>query len=433
MTKTGTPLSQILADGVEFSALESIPLDSIYCRVRLILDNYDEILPLEKDPEKILAKMLRLIETWDWSNVPLSFPLQVARFVFSQKNINFNIKIICDFLLKEILSSTKSGFLNSMVGIYIETFSKNNIFTPILGEHLFKSRLYLGHQFTNLLTKVPNFFDASTVVTTIAEFIENVDDPWESLKQIGIRHPHAPGLMSEVHSTFVRQIAPKLQERFYIDKLFTWLAPRNNAPLQNGASEALNAIMSVWEKDEPDKEIKKYLIDRITALYGHPQVGRSPVWAEVSEENERRLLHWIMGNDIRFLFQILAEVEKRHMWHDRENFWWTMYESGKINGLWIAFNPVGFSVAKKRLKTAFTRFAEQTGESDKSLLIMHIGNNVVVEGTYNFQIHIFNDQDPEAPKLYKPKYNVNSIREKSAKIKIMHQGKGWMDKVYKNL
>lgn len=189
-------------------------------------------------------------------------------------------------------------------------------------------------------------------------------------------------------------------------------------------------------QDAP-KDIQTLLIDRLTEYYGHPRVGRHAAWNEVDPEVEALFLRWLMGADIRFLFRVLTEVERGHMWADREAFWWTLYEQGRINEVWIAFNEAGHQAAMNKISVAARqsgrRFGKQTGEKDKSLLIMRIGNRIIVEGTYNFMVHAFDAQSPQAPKLYLETYDVADIRNgRRAVWKQVHNG-NWQDKVARML
>ena len=52
-----------------------------------------------------------------------------------------------------------------------------------------------------------------------------MEDCWTGLKAIGLRTPHAPGVMDHAHLAFVGMVAPGLKSRAGLDKLFAWLKP----------------------------------------------------------------------------------------------------------------------------------------------------------------------------------------------------------------
>lgn len=64
---------------------------------------------------------------------------------------------------------------------------------------------------------------------------------------------------------------------------------------------------------------------------------------------------------------------------------------------------------------------------------MRIGNKIVVEGTYNFMVHVFDEHDSRAPKLYQEKYDVADIRSRVSVLwKQAHQG-SWQSRVLMGL
>ena len=61
-------------------------------------------------------------------------------------------------------------------------------------------------------------------------------------------------------------------------------------------------------------------------------------------------------------------------------------------------------------------------------LILKIGGKIVVEGSSNYKIHIFDERNPRAPKLYQHSYDCDAIRRISGAQAKMHLGhwEGWV-------
>lgn len=388
----------------------------------------------EKDPERLIAEMLTRIRAWDWQKVPMSFVARVGRLVFADP---WRERPECDpirtFLIDEVAVSTRSGFLNPLVQTYITTFSAQSAACRRLGQALEGARERLGAQWRALLAEVPEFFDTARAAQALARKMMQMEDIWRGLRALGLRAPHAPGLMDAAHLAYLAQIGPKLTDRAEIERLLAWLRPAGQPPRATGAAEAIAALLRPWERTAPPKAIQSLLIDRLTELYGHPKVNRNAVWNLVEPGLEQLILRWLMGADIRFLFRVLDEVERGHMWREREDFWWLLYETGRIDEVWIAFNTEGHrsAVAKLPAETRhmwFQRFGHQHVERDKSLLIMRIGRKIIVEGTFNFMVHIFDIDDPKAPKLYQAKYDLHKIRGQRSALTKVHNGdwQGWV-------
>lgn len=402
--------------------------------LRRIMERYDHVMtPPEQEAARLIEEMNTRITGKLWQNVPMSFVTRVAAVAFSGPwRERRESEAVIKFLLDEIDASDRSGFLHPMVRIYIETFDPQSAHTLQLGKALSRAKSRIGARWGILVENLPDLFTPATVHKSLAGLMETMDAPWHGLRAIGLRHPHAPGLMDIAHLEFVAKIRPRLGNRQYIEKLLGWMKPDGQKARQTGAGAAIAALIHPWMERSPPKDIATLLTDRLTELYGHPKVNRSAVWNEVDPAMERVFLRWLMGADFRFLFRILTEVERGHMWPDREDFWWTMLEQGRVDELWVAFNEAGYSAALAKLpmdaRQGSKRFGRQIGERDKSLLLMRVGNKIVVEGTYNFKVHIFPAESQNAPKLYQNRYDVADIRNSRGTKTVQHTG-DWQTRV----
>lgn len=428
MGNTTVSLSNLLANLAPLRLPPSPNFENIERTIRRVLDRSDvPTIDPDRSPADILYKLLDHIRNNNWRNIPLSFVIQSAGYAFSSDfRDNSVFEPIRSFLLKELDASTRSGFINPMVRVYMEGFDPAAGQIIDLAASLQRNRERIGLRWQDLISNIPDLFDPRSVSATIAERMDAMDDPWHGLRAIGLRQPHAPGLMDFAHLAFIRRIAPRLNQKQEIERLLGWLRPDGQTLRQVGAGAAINALLALWRQQSPSRDISSLLTDRLTEFYGHPKVHRHPAWNEVDPELETMFLRWLMRADFRFLFRILDEVERGHMWSDREYFWETMLEQGLVDELWVAFNEEGYHVAQEKLpantRETALRFGRQTGEKDKSLLLMRIGKKIVVEGTYNFKLHIFDADASGVPELYKPQYDVARIRRSRSLDSFAHLG-----------
>lgn len=404
-----------------------------------ILDEYGRPKARDRDPAKVLAEMKRRIEENDWSNVPLSFVMEAGEISFSAAwRENDGFARVRQFFLDEVPASDRPGFLDAMTRIYIESFDAAAEHTRKLAAVLRQTATRLGAKWRQVLERFPNLFDPARAALDIAKAMTGLEDIWAGLREIGLRRPHAPGLMMQAHREFLNLMSARLTERAEIDRVLAWLKPDGQPALATGAAEAIAALLRPWRVKGVPEDIKQLLMDRLLDFYGHPKVSRNAIWNQVPEDLEGLFLHWLTGADIRMLFRVLNEVERGHMWADREEFWWGLYQKKRIDEVWVAFNPEGYRAAMSKLprdqrhRDEHVRFALQKGGKDKSLLIMRIGRKIVVEGTYNFKVHIFPADHQNAPKLYRPQYDVTVIRRLRGANAIPHLGR-WQDKVLMEL
>lgn len=416
-------------------ATPSVPsFELIERNIRRVLDRCDapDKLP-ERDAERLFSEMLRRIREGDWHKVPMSFVTRIASLVYAATHrFRDDLAEIRGFLCAEIRATTRLGFLNPMVRIYIESYETGEAHTIELAAALQHSRSRIGARWQPLLENVPELLDARHAPSALAAIMDRMPDPWHGLRALGLHQPHAPGLMDAAHLEFLDIIAPQLTSLDEIERLLGWLKPDDRALRQIGAGKAIEVLLGHWRTRNPSAEIQSLLVDRLTQIYSHPRVNPHPAWNEVDPALVQIFLRWLMGADIRFLFRVLTEVERGHMWADREKFWWTLHEQGRIDEVWIAFNDEGHRAALSKLpadtRQSGRRFGRQVGDRDKSLLVMRIRNKIVIEGTFSFRVHLFKADQPRTPELYRPRYDVADIRDLPNIDAIAHQG-DWQSRV----
>lgn len=411
------PLSERLEAPRAMALLPPPSLERMERTVRAIFDRWDRPKKLaERDAETLFVDFARRMREDDWHRVPMNYVLRVADLLFSSRfRDQPEWDDLREFLIREIKASTRHGFLNPMLRIYLDSFVPGSAHSEALAVALSSAQVLLaGGRWGKLIASVPALFATELVARDLARRMVEMPDPWTGLRELGLRQPHGPGLMDAAHLEYLALLAPRLDQQATVRTLLAWLKPEGQAARATGAAEAIMALLRPWSRQAPPKPIQDLLVDRIAELYGHPKVNRQAAWNLVDPALEALFLRWITGADIRFLFKTLAEVERHHMWADREDFWWTLYEKGQVDEVWIAFNESGYRAAVAKLPEAdrlfVKRFGRQIGEKDKSLLIMRIGNKIVIEGTYNFKVHIFELSGRRTPKLYQPSYDVADIR-----------------------
>lgn len=400
-----------------------------------VLDDFGRTRKRETDPWTQLQVFRGRIERDDWANVPLSVVMEAGEHAFSPEfRDRTDLATVRRFFLNEIPASDRPGFLGAMTRIYIETFDAAAEHTRSLAQALALVADRIGAQWRKLLESFPDLFQPARIVQAIAARMVTLDDVWSGLKDLGLRQPHAPGLMVQAHLAFLEMMAPRLAGRAEIERVLAWLSPPDQPAMATGAAEAVVALLQAWKGKGIPEDLKQLLIDRLLELYGHPKVNRNTIWNQVPPDLEGLFLHWLTGADIRMLFRVLTAVERGHMWAEREEFWWSLYKKNRIDEVWVAFNREGYRAAISRLprdkrhEAGHVRFALQEGEKDKSLLIMRIGHKIVVEGTYNFKVHVFDEAARDAPRLYLRRYDVADIRARHPRHAIPHLG-NWQYKV----
>lgn len=384
-----------------------------------------------------LELMHNKVTSGNWDNTPLGFVTQAASHAFDEGfREDGRYTTVRNFLYAEIRATGREAFLNPMARIYMDSFVPRAAHTQMLGTLLSAARSRLGQKWQRMLSEIPTFFHPNTVVDDIARRMVAMPEPWEGLRALGLMNPHAPGLMDAVHLAYINQIRPELVTVDGIERFLRWIKPKGQSQRRVGAGQAITSLIWPWLATVPPPHIRDLLASRITDLYGHPRADRDPAWSQVDPAAERVFMQWLMAWDFEFLFRVLKKVEPSHMFPDREKFWRKQLEEGRVQELWVAFKPEGYreavSLMPHDMRGKNRRFALQTGDKDKSLLLMRIGNKIVVEGTHNFMLHFFDYHSPDAPKLYEERYNVVNIRHRPNLEAFTHTG-GWQAKAQSRL
>lgn len=252
---------------------------------------------------------------------------------------------------------------------------------------------------------------------------------------MGLRTPHAPGLMDHAHLAFVQLTRPSLTSRGVVEQLFKWLKPDGQQARMSGAAEAITAVLEPWLKQDPPQEDVAFLTEKLLGLYGDPRVRRGGAWAAIPPHHLAMLMRWLTGENIRFFLDVVSAVEESHMWEPRRRFWLSLHEEKRIDAAWVAFSESGARHATRLLNSRSSGntlgFGRQTAGGsrvDTSLLILKVGNKIVVEGSHNYKVHIFKEDSLRAPKLYRQIYDCEEIRMIDGAEAKSHIGdwQGWV-------
>lgn len=429
-------LSKYLSRPVDLNPPALPALNTLVNRAERILNRWPDVVanPPEKDREALVQVMKARLEADDWTNAKLSFVTSAARALFEDQERceRADLAALRQFYFDEIRASASQGLLAALFSIYMSSFVAGAAHTRELARALSTAQARLGARWRQVIEAVPEILDPRTAPSALASRMLAMANPWTGLKEIGIRNPHAPGIMNAAHLSYVNQIEPRLGLRIEVERLLDWLKPEGVEAKTTGAGEALSAMLGHWTRSDPPQEYLRYLTESFVGMYGDPRVQKGGVWSAVPEERMAVILRWLTGENIRFFLDVVSAVEDSHMWEPRRKFWLGLHTRGRINAAWVAFSPKAESEARRRAGAKGTlRFGRQTavfGRENTSLLILKIGRKIVVEGSHSYKVHIFDESNSKAPRLYQGDYNCNAIRDIPGALAKSHQGywEGWV-------
>jgi hypothetical protein len=413
-------LSKILNRPSEWSVPAIAHSKVLSAAVQGVLKRWPDVVPEpdEKDREILVQTVKSKLDNDDWKGTRMSLMVSAARALFDEtRRVRRELLALRVFYFEETKASTSSTFIGAMAAVYFGSYVPNAPHTRQLADALRSNRDNLGASWGDLFRRVPDCLDAAHAPDSIAKLMVSMADPWGGLKVLGIRLPHAPGLMDYVHLEYVKLLRPKLKSKDGIDRLFGWLRPKGQQPRTSGAAEAISAVLSPWMSRDPSADLISYITEWLVGSYEDPRLKAGGVWSGVKPDAMAVLMRWLTGENIRFFLDTVTEVESSHMWAPRREFWLGLYEQGYINAAWVAFSDEAARLAQRRIGTEsdgrVLSFGRQVAGGSRlytSLLILQIGNKIIVEGSHSYMVHVFKKNSPRIPQLYQPTYDCEQLR-----------------------
>lgn len=433
-------LSDRMRKRVEFCPVALGAINHLASAAERILNRWPDVVadPPERDRERIVQEVLRRLDAGDWAGARMSQVTAAAVALYDEKRrARSDLDRLRDFYCEEISSSDRATFLNAMFAVFIGSYVPNALHTRQLASSLRLAQERIGGRWGILLRSVPECLDPERAHAALATRMMGMASPWEELRALGLRSPHAPGLMDHVHLLFVERTAPTLAERPAIDRFLQWLQPKGQHARASGATEAISALLAPWVNKVPSDDDKHHLIKSVTTMYGDPRVrGENAIWSDVPSDLRAILERWLTGENIRFFLDVVSAVEVSHMWEPRRKFWLGLHEQNRIDAAWVAFSDAAKDHARSRAAdNEFLLFGRQSARGTRaktSLLILKIGSKIVVEGSHDYKVHVFRVDNPRTPKLYEQNYDCEAIRQLPGAWTVSHNG-DWQGRVLEQI
>jgi hypothetical protein len=410
------------------------PLDPVRHSIERVIQRWPDAVssPQPKEREQIAQDMCRRVREWDWKDITTQRIASAAVAVFDAERCNRDdLASVRDFYLAEISACQPGPFLDAMLGVYIDSFAAEKIHTRRIARALETRADDLGSRHSRLLAAVPHILKPAVAPIRLAAIMLAADDPFQAMKELGLRSPHGAGLMQSTHIAFVAGISKKLGRAEERQRLFNWLMPTGGTVLETGAASAIEALLAIWRNKAPPEALRQELSETIVAAYNDPRLHRGGIWSGFDPELKQILLRWLTRQHMKYFCDMVTATQDSHMWGPRRDFWLELDEDKRIDEAWVAFGASARRYAQHNLiqndrQTRGLQFGSQQDRgANTSLLIMRIGNKIVVDGCHSYKTHIFRQDDPRAPKLYQSQYYCDDIMRSARNSKPHNSISAW--------
>lgn len=387
----------------------------------------------ERDREAVVQAMEKHRKADDWSGCQLSLVCAAAPALFDEeRRERADLAELRQFFIDECAITDRGPLLDAMMATYLDSFSPGAEHTGKIGQALLSAKDRLPLRSAKLVESFPGILNSSKAVDVLVEAMMAARHPYEHLVSLGLRQPHAPGLMDHVHLRFIEKLQDGLGRKEHAEKLLSWIKPEGKPPKSGGAAEALTALLRPWVRKDPDADWQSSTTHRLVDMYGDPRRSTGAPWYRVGEAERAVFFRWLTGENLKLLFDAITDTNDSHMWAERREFYLGLHRQKRIDAAWVAFARSGALEARRILKAAghensldFGKQVAGGSRSNTSLLIAKIGHKIVVDGSHSYKVHVFDEDDPKAPKLYQPIYDCEQIRLRTPeRQKKSHHG-GW--------
>lgn len=385
-----------------------------------------------QEADKLISELNRRHHTSDWTDYSWGDFIQAALlFIESDHSKNTNFSELRSLVIRRIhhakndrpsAEQFRRAYVRQVFHKYLETYDSNSSMTRGLADALSKSWQNVGLKIDTLVKEFQIFHTDGSPAGLLATYMVNENTSYSSLKNAGVQNPHSAGLMELAHEEFVTMLKNRIEngDDTATEKLIDWLNPKlADTTLQHqGANLAIAALLEPWRQSDPNKRQKEVIKNGLINAYGDPRTTAG-IWGMCSMEARQVILKWLAGDTILMFFDIVTETEISHMWTDRKELWYGLFEEDLISEAWFALSKKGIEIAEQKKQEHNLKLEYGNNESltaadrKKCLLIMKVNNRWVVEGSHSFKTHVFRKNDESFVEPYKDSYTCDQFRESS--------------------
>lgn len=434
-------LSKLLEHGLELSSPRTnAPIELLKEKVKKVRVRWSHITATNAESvEHSIQKVNQAQQTSDWTGCYINDVTVALEHIFDPQWLNeTDFEALRHFLLEELETTQDPKLLNAGLSAYLRSFHTQAGHSKVLSKLLGRSSVSWWSKDVRILRLCPAILDPERATSFLCDLMLKAPHPFRALQEVGVKEPYSPGLMTEVHSDFIVAIAQKMGESNEIERLQNWMAPSASLKKSTGVAQVICALMEPWLQTQPPEAVRRPLSRWLVDNYKDPRLFTGYPWTEVPERYLVVLKRWLGGENLIMLFdaisQTMVTLDQQRMWTARRRFYLDLHEQNRIDEAWVAFSSNGSATANAMLRAkgegrgiAYGRQIAEGSRSDTSILIARVGQKIILDGSHSYKVHIFDANDPKAPKLYQQVYDCDRLRDRAPKVpKKAHNGR-WQE------
>lgn len=362
--------------------------------------------------QQTIAKLAHALSAWQWDGITTGTVSLVCR-AFLRGEVNH--RDVQDFMMREMEATTSHALLDATCEAYLDGWERGSARTSWLARLIPGKSQYLSDRWNRLFLSLPELLDVDQGTKRIAQRMLQQTDTFAWLRGCGIVSPHSGPLMRQVHIDWLTTM-PAVRTAEQVDRVFAWIRPQGHLPISAElAALAVDKLLEPWRDGMPEMSYRQWLLDKLMSEYGDPRNAKREFWALTSEASRQVLRRWLAGQSMDALLRIITQATDSSMWPPRHHFWKGLHERGIVSEAWVVLSPEASKIAEylhsRTGDEVYKMAGRQIAKSrkDTCLLVMRVGRYLVVEGSHDYRVHLFDASDPSAPQLYRDQYDAEAI------------------------
>jgi len=190
-----------------------------------------------------------------------------------------------------------------------------------------------------------------------------------------------------------------------------------------------DAVLIPWQSSDPPEELRDYIRATLLKFLSDPRV-RPADWNAVNSHAKAVMFRWLARASLDQFLAVVDQTALGHQWEQRRAFWSAYIDRDFVSDSWVAFAPNGAArasqLARERDDAGMLSFGALRGASaDQAVLLLRIGDLIVADWSHNGSLRIWQNADPEAPKVHEHQSQYQAAELRTACAYSKRHLSGW--------
>lgn len=272
----------------------------------------------------------------------------------------------------------------------------------------------------------------------ISYFVSTESDSTTFRQQVGVSGDLARiGLGLHLIDKFSEKMRKNISANNYTElhKYFSFITMSGKLVSSDRAGLIAKTLLEPFVSLDPPDVFKAQIMTFFDTYFGDPR-ARNDLWLRIDQNLKLIIMRWKVGLTLKAFFGIIESAAKTdkdadRMWKFRKIFWNSYLEEKYITEAWVLLGTIAHSNRKSYLEDNILYGRVKGGQPNHSAILMKIGSLTICEWSHNGALRVWEDGNPNAPKLYKDQYLKDELI-RGADVDISHVGSEvsrWQDTI----